>query len=86
METEDEICTRYEAALAAIAAHDLRYYLIPSASLEERREYAARKAQVEEMRSRFYAEITICRERGMRHFRRCRSFIRRSPPEKLDCR
>jgi len=78
METEHEICKRYEAKFAAIAALDRRYYLTPSASVDERREYAARKAQVEEMRSRFYAELAKCRERSMHHFRRCRSFIRRS--------
>jgi hypothetical protein len=78
METEREICKRYEAEFAAIAALDRRYYLTPSASLDERREYAARKAQLEKMRSRFYAELAMCREPGVSHFRRCRSFIRSS--------
>jgi hypothetical protein len=78
METEHEICKRYEAEFAAIAALDRRYYLTPSASLDERRKYAAPKAQMEEMRLRFYAELAACRERGMRQFRRCRSLISKS--------
>lgn len=78
METEEQICKRYAAEFAAIAVLDRRYYLTPSASVNERREYAARQVRLEEMRSRFYTEIAICRERGVRHFRRCRSFIRGS--------
>lgn len=78
MQTEHEICVRYEAEFAAIAAFDRRYYVIPSASVEERREYAARQARLEQMRSRLYLELAECREQGMRHFPRCRSFIRRS--------
>ena len=78
METEHEICMQYEAELAAIAALDRRYYLTPSASVAQRRDYAARKVQLEEMRSRFYAEIAKCRELPVHYFRRCRSFIRKS--------
>lgn len=78
METEHEICKRYEAQFAEIAALDRRYYLMSSASVNERREYVARKAQLEEMRSQFYTELAMCRESGVRHFCRCRSFIRRS--------
>jgi hypothetical protein len=76
METEDDICKRYEAEFAAIAAVDRRYYLIPSVSVDERREYAARKDRLEELRSQFYAELAKCRERALRHVRPCRSFIR----------
>ncbi len=76
METEHEICKRYEAEFAAIAALDRRHYLTPLASVDQRREYAARKAQLEEMRARFYAELATCRD-CMRHVRRCRTFIRR---------
>ena len=78
METEHEICKRYEAEFATIAALDRHYYLTPSASVDERGEYAARKAQLEEMRLWFYAELATWRERGVRHFCRCSSFIRRS--------
>lgn len=38
MDTEDQICRRYEAAFAAIAALDRRYYLNRAASLTERRD------------------------------------------------
>ena len=78
METEEEICRRYEAEFTAIAALDRRYYLTPSASLAERRDYAARQAQLEEMRSRLYAKLASCRQSGTRQFRRCRCSIRRS--------
>ena len=78
METEKQICTRYEVEFAAIAALDRGYYLTASASLAERRAYAARQVQLDEMRSRFYAELAICRQHGARaKFRRCRSLIRR---------
>ena len=78
METEHEICRRYEAEFAAISALDRLYYLTSSASIEERREYAARQAQLDEIRSRFYAELAKCREHRIRLFRRSRSSIRRS--------
>ena len=77
MENEDQICKRYEAEFAAIAALDRLYYLIPSATIDERREYAARQARLEEMRSRFYSEIATRREGTVRPFRRCRIFVRR---------
>lgn len=77
METEDQICKRYEAAFAVIAALDRRYYLTPAASVAARRDYAARQTLLEEMRSRLYAELAGCRERSVSPlFRRCRSFIR----------
>ena len=64
METEDQICKRYEAEFAAIAALDRRYYVNPSASVAKRREYAERQLQLEEMRLRLYAEVAVCRRRG----------------------
>jgi hypothetical protein len=57
MESEDHICARCEAELAAIAALDHLYYLNPSATLADRREYAAREARLEETRGRFYADL-----------------------------
>jgi len=81
METEDQICKRYEAGFAVIAALDRRYYLTPSASVAARRDYAARQTLLEEMRSRLYAELAGCRKRSASLlFRRCRSFIRRFGP------
>jgi hypothetical protein len=77
VETEDRICKRYEADFAVIAVLDRRYYLTPSASVDARRDYAARQAQLEEMRLRLYAELALCREcSAARLFRRRRSFIR----------
>lgn len=79
METEHQLCQRYESELASIAALDHLYYKDPSPSLSERRGYAARQVQLEEIRSRFYAEFQICHQASLNAFqRRCRSFIRRS--------
>ena len=75
METEHEICSRYEAEFAAIAALDRRYYLTPSASIEDRRQYAARQVQLEQLRSRFYAELTALRQRRLQRLSHCRSFV-----------
>jgi len=55
VETEEQICRRYEAALAAIAAVDRRYYVNPSPSLADRADYAARQTQLENTRSMLYA-------------------------------
>ncbi len=73
----DDLCARFEAELAAIAALDRRYYVNPSPSLAERRAYAARKVELEEMRFRFYVEFAACRQLDVGQFRRCRSIIRR---------
>jgi hypothetical protein len=72
METEDQLCYRYEKQLAAIAALDRLYYLNPSPTLAERAEYAARQYQLENVRSRYYAEL-----RALREFRPCRLLVRR---------
>lgn len=77
MEAEDQICKRYEAAFAAIAALDRRYYLNPCASVVERRDYAVRQSQLQEIRSRFYAELAVCRNSTCGAFRRCRFLVRR---------
>jgi hypothetical protein len=42
MESEHELCIRFEVELARIAALDRIYYLNPSPSLAERREFAQR--------------------------------------------
>ena len=73
METEDQICRRFEAELAAIAILDHRYYLNRSPTIDERAEYAARQLQLESVRSRYYAELSVLRE-----FRPCRLLARRT--------
>lgn len=78
METEDQICRRYEAELAAIAALDRSYYSNPSPTVAERAHHAARQVQLENTRSRFYAELASFREYGLHQFRRCRFLIRKS--------
>ena len=82
METESQLCARYEAELASIAAVDRRYYLSPCPTLAERQDYAARQLQLEEIRSCFYVDLNACRLNHlyMRQFRRCRSMVRRSHP------
>ena len=62
MESEDQICRRYEAQFAAIADLDRAYYLDRAASLAERRDYAARQAELEEMRSKLYSELASVRQ------------------------
>ena len=78
METEDQICRRYEAELTAIGALDHCYYVTPSATLEDRTVYTLRQVQLEETRSRSYAEFAELRLHGFSQVRRCRSVIRRS--------
>jgi transposase InsO family protein len=78
VETEDQICGRFEAELAAIAALDRRYYANASPSAAERADYAARQVQLESTRSRFYGELGSFREYSSRQLRRCR-FLARSP-------
>jgi hypothetical protein len=74
METEHEICSRYEKEFAFIALLDRLYYLNPYPSLTDRDAYAARKALLEALRSRFYIELAGVRECW--NLRRCRSHIR----------
>ena len=78
METEDQILKRYEAIFATIAALDRRYYLNRCASLAERRDYAARQVELEEMRSKLYSELASVRQSGPRERHHCRNFFRRS--------
>lgn len=58
------IFRRYAAKLEAIAALDRAYYVCPSPSLLERAEYHQRKAVLERMRLRLYAELGRVRERA----------------------
>jgi len=78
VETEDQICRRFEAELAAIAVLDRRYYSSLSPTVAERADYVARQAQIENTRSRFYAELGFVWEYSLRQFRRCRFLAARS--------
>lgn len=71
METEDQVCSRFEAELAAIAVLDHRYYLNASPTLAERAEHFARQLQLDTVRSRYYEEL-----RALREFRPCRLLVR----------
>ncbi len=78
MDTEDQIFRRYKAELDAIGALDRCYYLSPSPTVADRRDYAAGQLQMEETRSRFYAELTACREHGLLSrtvYRNCRTKV-----------
>ena len=78
METDDQLCAKFEAE--SIAALDQLYYA-PNPTSAERREYAARQIQLEGMRSRFYEEFRSCRQVAVSPFlRRCRFISRRSHP------
>ena len=58
MNLEAETCKRYEAELAAIAALDRAYYLNPTPTAAERGSYVRRQAHLEEVRARFYAQLS----------------------------
>ena len=78
METEDQICRRYVAELERIAALDHVYYRSLCPTLAQRRDYAARQTQLEEVRSRLYLELDILHRSALIPFhRRCRSVVRR---------
>lgn len=76
METEHEICSRYENEFAFIALLDRLYYSNPYPSHADRNAYAARKALLESLRSRFYIELEPVREYWK--LRRCRSHLQRT--------
>jgi hypothetical protein len=78
VETERQICERFEAELATIAAIDRRYYSNPSPTVIERADYAVRQLHLESARSRFYAELESSWEYSLRQFRRCRFLAGRS--------
>ena len=59
------IFRRYAAKLEAIAALDREYYANLSPSLLERAEYHQRKAVLERVRLRLYAELARVRERAV---------------------
>ena len=80
METEYEICKRYAAQLAAIAALDRSYYLNPCANRTDRSDYAARQNYLQEMRFQFYADLASLQHNGFVPHRHCRSLIRKRLP------
>jgi hypothetical protein len=57
METEDQLCRRYEVELVAFAALDRRYYLSSCPTLADRDAYATRQERLEPKRYQFYAEL-----------------------------
>jgi hypothetical protein len=77
MGTEDQICRHYESELARIAALDRRYYLVPCPSLADRAEYAARQAELEQIRARFCPKNASLRQHVWCQSRRCRFVIRK---------
>lgn len=58
---EAEVYKRYEAEMAAIAALDQAYYVNTTPTPAERADYIKRQAQLEQVRSRFYAELRTVR-------------------------
>jgi uncharacterized protein YcbX len=67
MDTESETCLRYEAKVAAIAALDGAYYLDAKATLTDRASYVRRQVDLEQVRTRFYAELSLVTENGFCH-------------------
>jgi hypothetical protein len=58
---ETEICKRYEAELAAIAALDRAYYLNATPAPADRASYVRRQAHLEDVRAQLYAELSTVR-------------------------
>jgi hypothetical protein len=75
--SEFEICERYGAELASIAALDRCYYVTPCPTRLERAMYARRQVQLAEARVRFYAELAACRLQHLLH--PCPSILLQSP-------
>lgn len=61
MNTEAEICERYEAELAAIAASDRAYYLSATPTPADRADYYRRQAYLEQLRTRMSVELSMVR-------------------------
>jgi len=59
--TEIEICTRYEAELAAIAALDRAYYLNATPTAADHADYCRRQDHLEQVRAQVYAELSAVR-------------------------
>ena len=57
METETEICARYERELALIAALDRAYHFNPAPTCAERAKYQKRQEKLETLRAQFYTEL-----------------------------
>ena len=64
MDTESDTCLRYEAELAAIAALDRAYYLNAKVTPTDRANYFRRQVDLEQVRTRFYAELSQSSENG----------------------
>jgi len=61
MDNESEICGRYEAEMAVIASADRDYYLKEKPTSADRRAYAERKNQLDDLRDQLYAELSALR-------------------------
>ena len=61
MDIEAETCKRYQAELAAIAALDRDYYVNSMPTPADRAGYFRRQDHLEQVRARFYAELSTVR-------------------------
>ena len=57
MDTNTDICRRFESQLAVIFAMDHSYYINPDPTAKDRSDYFAREQRLEQIRLRFYAEL-----------------------------
>ena len=64
MDTETDICRRFESQLAVIGALDRAYYINPAPTAKDRSDYFAREQRLEQIRHRFYAELYAFRSRN----------------------
>lgn len=61
MDSETEICSRYEAELAGIARLDQAYFTNPRPTAADKASYVERQRRLEQLRTRFYLELSACR-------------------------
>lgn len=64
MDTETDICRRFESQLAVIFALDHAYYIKPAPNIKDRSDYFAREQRLEQIRLRFHAELDALHSRN----------------------
>ena len=64
MDTNTDICRRFESQLAVIFAMDHAYYNNPAPTAKDRIDYFAREQRLEQIRLRFYAELDALHSRN----------------------
>ena len=64
MDTNTDICRRFESQLAVIFAMDHAYYINPAPTAKDRIDYFARQQRLQQIRRLFYAELDALHSRN----------------------